>query len=176
LIFTSESIKNTDAVALDQDGLILCALILGGDYDSGVTGAGVAVARALAAADFGKDLVTVLKNCRGAERGRRLTVWRNRLRQELRTNSSGHLAKRQLKLLYYFDRRFRSQVTARPELNPFNFRHRSLAFGIAVFGRFPSKIHREMPKNHPKGKLNQSKGESKWSQVTMAESTVEIVQ
>ncbi|KAJ7919447.1 hypothetical protein B0H13DRAFT_2320430 [Mycena leptocephala] len=68
LIFTSESIKNTDAVALDQDGLILCALLLGGDYDSGVTGAGVAVARALAAADFGKDLVTVLKNFRGSDK------------------------------------------------------------------------------------------------------------
>jgi hypothetical protein len=79
-------------------------------------------------------------------------------------------------VLYYFDRRFRSQVTARPELNLFNIRHRSLAFGIAVFGCFPAKIHQEMPKNHPKRKLNQSKGESKWSQVTVAESTVEIVQ
>jgi hypothetical protein len=49
-------------------------------------------------------------------------------------------------------------------------------FGIAVFGRFPAKIHREMPKNRPKRKLNQSKGESKWSQVTVAESTVEMVQ
>ncbi|KAJ7936514.1 hypothetical protein B0H13DRAFT_1853254 [Mycena leptocephala] len=29
----------------------------------------------------------------------------------------------------------------------------SLAFGIAVFGRFPAKIHREMPKNRPKRKL-----------------------
>jgi hypothetical protein len=61
-------------------------------------------------------------------------------------------------ILYHFDRRFRSQVTAKPELNLFNFRHRSLAFGIAVFGCFPAKIHREMPKNRPKRKLNQSKG------------------
>jgi hypothetical protein len=79
-------------------------------------------------------------------------------------------------ILYHFDRRFRSQVTARPELNLFNFRHRSLAFGIAVFGHFPAKIRREMPKNRLKRKLNQSKGESKWSQVTAAESTVEMVQ
>ncbi|KAJ7906134.1 XPG I-region-domain-containing protein [Mycena leptocephala] len=98
LIFTSESIKNTDAVSLDQDGLILCALLLGGDYDSGVAGAGVTVAHALAAEGFGKDLVTILKSFQGAELGRRLTVWRNSLRQELRTNSSGHLAKRQPKL------------------------------------------------------------------------------
>jgi hypothetical protein len=33
-----------------------------------------------------------------------------------------------------------------------------------------------MPKNRPKRKLSQSKGESKWSQVTVAESTVEMVQ
>ncbi|KAJ7830401.1 PIN domain-like protein, partial [Mycena leptocephala] len=122
LIFTSESIKNTDAVALDQDGLILCALLLGGDYDSGVTGAGVAVARALAAADFGKDLVTVLKNFRGAERGRRLTVWRNRLRQELRTNSSGHLAKRQLKLADSIPDTFPDIQVADLYLNPLTSR------------------------------------------------------
>ncbi|KAJ6542555.1 PIN domain-like protein, partial [Mycena capillaripes] len=87
LTFTSESIENTDAVSLDQDGLFFCALLLGGDYDSGIAGAGITVAHALAAEGFGKDLVAILKSFRGAELSRRLTVWRNRLQQELRTNS-----------------------------------------------------------------------------------------
>ena len=79
-------------------------------------------------------------------------------------------------LLYHFDRRFRSQVTAGAELNLFNFCHRSLASGIAVLGTFPAKKQRQVPKNRPKRQFESIKIESKWSQVTLAESTVEMVQ
>ncbi|KAJ7926483.1 PIN domain-like protein, partial [Mycena leptocephala] len=120
--FYFRSIKNTDVVSLDQDGLILCALLLGGDYDSGVAGAGVTVAHALAAEGFGKDLVTILKSFRGAELGRRLTVWRNSLRQELRTNSSGRLAKRLPKLANSIPDTFPDIQVAELYLNPLTSR------------------------------------------------------
>ena len=41
-------------------------------------------------------------------------------------------------ILYYFNRRFRSQVTEEAELNLFNFGYRSLASRIAVLGGFPA--------------------------------------
>ena len=92
--------------------------------------------------------------------------------------SSGFLwsHRKNAKLLHHFDHRFRSQVTAGSELKLFNFCHRSLASRTLVLGTFPAKKHRQIPKNRPKRKLNQSKVESKWSQVTPAESTVEMVQ
>ncbi|KAJ6534239.1 PIN domain-like protein, partial [Mycena capillaripes] len=122
LIFTCESIENTDAVSLDQDGLFFCALLLGGDYDSGIAGAGITVAHALAAEGFGKDLVAILKSFRGAELGHRLTVWCNRLRQELRTNSSGRLAKRQRKLADSIPDTFPDVQVAELYLNPLTSR------------------------------------------------------
>ncbi|KAJ7934436.1 PIN domain-like protein [Mycena leptocephala] len=98
LVFTSESIENTAAVSLYRDGLILCALLLGGDYDSGLTGAGITISQALSAAGFGKDLIDILKAFKGTDLDGRLTVWRNKLRNELRTNSSGRLPRCQPKL------------------------------------------------------------------------------
>ncbi|KAJ7912211.1 PIN domain-like protein [Mycena leptocephala] len=98
LIYTSESIENTETVSLDQGGLLLCALLLGGDSDSGVLGAGVTIAHALATQGFGNTLVDILKSYGGTERSRRLAIWRNNLRHELRTNASGSLPKRQPRL------------------------------------------------------------------------------
>ncbi|KAJ7184125.1 PIN domain-like protein [Mycena filopes] len=95
-VFTSRSIK--DSVSMDEGGLLLGALLLGGDYGPGLTGASITVAQALAAEGFGGDLIDILRACVGVERRQRLAVWRNGLREELRTNSSGRLGKRQRKL------------------------------------------------------------------------------
>ncbi|KAK7059342.1 hypothetical protein R3P38DRAFT_3384318 [Favolaschia claudopus] len=94
LVYSMDSIEHTTTVGLDQAGLLLCALLLGGDYAPGVTGIGPATARALAQQGFGRDLVRIMNLSVGSQRLKNLAVWRTALRGELRTNSSGRLAKR----------------------------------------------------------------------------------
>ncbi|KAJ7854145.1 PIN domain-like protein, partial [Mycena olivaceomarginata] len=90
-IYTSDSLEHTDLVGIDRDGLVLCALLIGGDYDDGIAGVGITIAHALAVQGFGKDLIHILKTFAGVECTRRLNIWRNQLRQELQTNASGTL-------------------------------------------------------------------------------------
>ncbi|KAJ6485084.1 PIN domain-like protein, partial [Mycena vitilis] len=97
-IYMSEAIENTESVLLTRDGLLLCALLLGGDYDAGIPGAGIAIAHALAVQGFGEDLVRILESFQGSDLDRPLAIWRDNLRQELRSNSYGHLGKRHPKL------------------------------------------------------------------------------
>ncbi|KAJ7705213.1 PIN domain-like protein [Mycena metata] len=120
LIFTSESIENS--VSLDKCGLLLYALLLGGDYGPGLTGAGVTVAHALAAEGFGEELTDILISTDGIERQGRLAVWRERLRHELQTNSSGRLAKRQFKLADTISESFPDVQVAELYLNPLTSR------------------------------------------------------
>jgi Holliday junction resolvase YEN1 len=122
LIYTSESIENTETVSLDQDGFLLCAFLLGGDYDSGVWGAGVTIAHALATQGFGNTLVDILKSYGGTEHSRRLAIWRNNLRHELRTNASGSLPKRQPRLADSILDRFPDAQIADLYINPLTSR------------------------------------------------------
>ncbi|KAJ7675077.1 PIN domain-like protein [Mycena rosella] len=103
-IYTSKSIETTAGVSLDKDGIFLCTLLLGGDYHSGIEGAGPTIARALA---------------------RQLAVWCSDLREELRSNSSGHLPKRQPKLAMNFPDTFPDLDIARLYLDPLTSRRNS---------------------------------------------------
>ncbi|KAK7059553.1 hypothetical protein R3P38DRAFT_3522772 [Favolaschia claudopus] len=94
MVYHMDSIENTASVSLDQAGLLLCALLLGGDYAAGVTGIGPATAQVLARQGFGQELVNIMTSYVGDERLQKLAIWRVTLRSELRTNSSGQLAKR----------------------------------------------------------------------------------
>ncbi|KAK7008284.1 hypothetical protein R3P38DRAFT_2551619 [Favolaschia claudopus] len=94
MVYHMDSIENTASVSLDKAGLLLCALLLGGDYAAGVTGIGPATAQVLARQGFGQELVNIMTSYVGDERLQRLAIWRITLRSELRTNSSGQLAKR----------------------------------------------------------------------------------
>lgn len=89
-IYTSFSMAS-HPLFLDEDGLLLLALLLGGDYHSGVSGCGSKTAHALARCGFGRDLREILANSSGGERDQLLTAWRHSLMTELRTNSSGFL-------------------------------------------------------------------------------------
>ncbi|OAP63126.1 hypothetical protein AYL99_02353 [Fonsecaea erecta] len=72
---------------LDPEGMILVALLSGGDYDEdGVAGIGCKLACEIARAGFGSDLVELVRN--GDEDG--ITEWRERLQFELETNESGY--------------------------------------------------------------------------------------
>lgn len=71
---------------LDREGMILIALMSGGDYiPAGIPGCGIKTACEAARAGFGKDLCRIhRKDISG------LNQWRERLDYELRTNESGH--------------------------------------------------------------------------------------
>ncbi|KAI1629597.1 DNA excision repair protein ERCC-5 [Exophiala viscosa] len=72
---------------LDPDGMILVALLSGGDYDeAGVSGIGSTLACEIARAGFGSDLLELVR--KGDENG--IQEWRERLQFELETNESGY--------------------------------------------------------------------------------------
>ena len=76
---------------LDPDGMILVALLSGGDYDQdGVAGFGAGLASEAARAGFGTDLLELVRN--DDEAG--LQEWRERLQYELETNESGFFKRR----------------------------------------------------------------------------------
>lgn len=77
--------------ALDPDGMILVAMLSGGDYNQqGLPGFGVLVACDIARAGFGTDLLNAVKS--GDEAA--LIEWRERLTYELESNESGYFKKR----------------------------------------------------------------------------------
>ena len=72
---------------LTPEGLILVALLSGGDYDSdGVAGFGATLACEIAKAGFGEELLELI--AKDDEAG--LQEWRDRLQVELETNESGY--------------------------------------------------------------------------------------
>lgn len=71
---------------LDRDGMILVALMSGGDYiPQGIPGCGPKIACEAARAGFGRDLCKIRKNDSAG-----YSVWREHLSQELKTNESKH--------------------------------------------------------------------------------------
>lgn len=86
---THVSLYDAAAVAagksgLDREGMVLVALMSGGDYlPEGVPGCGIKVACEAARAGFGRDLCRIKRADRDA-----LAAWKERLLHELRTNES----------------------------------------------------------------------------------------
>ncbi|GLA22333.1 hypothetical protein AnigIFM63604_007676 [Aspergillus niger] len=78
------------SVKLDRAGMILFAMLSGGDYlPSGVPKCGSKLAGEIAKAGFGADLLEILESD-GAELDTRLSDWRERLQYELEENESGY--------------------------------------------------------------------------------------
>ncbi|TLD26097.1 Saccharolysin [Venturia nashicola] len=76
--------KTKDASGLDREGMILIALMSGGDYvPEGIPGCGPKIACEAARAGFGHELYKIPKKDKVA-----LCVWREKLAYELRTNES----------------------------------------------------------------------------------------
>ncbi|KAL2834919.1 hypothetical protein BDW59DRAFT_1101 [Aspergillus cavernicola] len=81
---------DTSNVKLDRSGMILFAMLSGGDYlPSGVPKCGSKLAAEIAKAGFGSDLLEVIE-ADGAELDARLSEWRDRLQYELEENESGY--------------------------------------------------------------------------------------
>jgi Holliday junction resolvase YEN1 len=76
-----------DASGLTPEGLILVAMLSGGDYDAdGVAGFGVTLACEVAKAGFGEELLELVAK----DDLLGLREWRDRLQVELETNESGY--------------------------------------------------------------------------------------
>lgn len=83
-MYTTEATKQV--CSLDSDGMILIALMSGGDYiPAGVPGCGIKIAHEAAKAGFGYDLCRIpRKDVVGFQQ------WREKLNHELKSNSSGY--------------------------------------------------------------------------------------
>ncbi|KAF5667631.1 DNA repair endonuclease rad2 [Fusarium heterosporum] len=92
---THVSVFDTDKMelgqqGLDREGMVLVALMSGGDYDpDGIPGCGIKVAVEAAKAGFGKDICR-----RKAVDKEGIQAWRNSLIHELRTNEKGYFKRR----------------------------------------------------------------------------------
>ena len=88
-VYDSRVIQEGDS-GLDRDGMVLVALMSGGDYiPTGIPGCGIKIACEAARAGFGRDLCRLSK-----EDTVGLRQWRERLDHELRNNESGHFRQR----------------------------------------------------------------------------------
>src|SRR3569833_119840 len=85
LVFVNNSLELCGGASLDRDGMVLVALLSGGDYSpGGIPGFGVKVACEAAAAGIGKSL-----GCIAPSDGQALEVWNLNLLHELRSNQAG---------------------------------------------------------------------------------------
>lgn len=90
-VYTADAIQSHPGVRLTRGGLILFALLNGGDYHTGVDKIGKVIAHGLARCGFGDSLLTAYQNRNNQDIRTFLPQWRAEMMQELRTNSKGFL-------------------------------------------------------------------------------------
>ena len=84
------SARTKETSGLDSEGMILVALMSGGDYmQAGIPGCGIKTACEAARAGFGRDLCRLARHDDSG-----LQLWRDRLQYELKTNESGHFQRK----------------------------------------------------------------------------------
>ena len=92
LTYRASAISTHASVQITRPGAILIALLSGGDYiPAGLPGCGKRFASGLARAGFGESLVEAVNTLKGERLDDFLSEWRNQIRVELKTNSSGFL-------------------------------------------------------------------------------------
>ncbi|PPR03285.1 hypothetical protein CVT26_008119 [Gymnopilus dilepis] len=98
-VFRMDDITNHADIRLTRGGLILIGLMSGGDYQqSGLERCGIATAHALAKCGFGDSLYEASRAFSRQDLSEFLVPWRHQLKEELRTNSRGMLARKQAAL------------------------------------------------------------------------------
>ena len=86
---------NLPEIDLTRGGLILIALLSGGDYhQAGLSGCGPKVAHGLARCGFGDSLLSAARTLTREDLQEYLVAWKKDLAEELRTNSRGVLGRR----------------------------------------------------------------------------------
>ncbi|KII92167.1 hypothetical protein PLICRDRAFT_172297 [Plicaturopsis crispa FD-325 SS-3] len=92
MVFTADNVRNHPEVSLTRGGMILFALLSGGDYDAGgVSKFGKETAHALARCGFGDQLLQAFQRRDQQPLDQFLPQWRDAINTELRTNSRGFL-------------------------------------------------------------------------------------
>ncbi|KAF8131347.1 hypothetical protein K438DRAFT_1556599, partial [Mycena galopus ATCC 62051] len=96
MVYTAENIFVTPTVSLTRGGILLIALLSGGDYDKGLPGCGMVTAHAMARGNFGDDLLhEALQSCTPTTQFRQfLNSWRQALALEFSTDSLGLLGRK----------------------------------------------------------------------------------
>ncbi|KAK5938735.1 hypothetical protein PMZ80_008927 [Knufia obscura] len=85
-----DQVRIKEMCGLDTAGMILVAMLSGGDYHEGVPGFGPALSCSIARAGFGQELIELVRD----DDDGGLREWRERLQYELQTNESGYFLKR----------------------------------------------------------------------------------
>ncbi|KIM45153.1 hypothetical protein M413DRAFT_441836 [Hebeloma cylindrosporum] len=94
MLYTATDIKEHPLVAMSKAGLMLFALLSGGDYHKGVEKIGKKIAHGLARCEFGDQLLDAYQTLRGPPFERFLEQWRAQVNAELRENRRGFLPHR----------------------------------------------------------------------------------
>ncbi|KAI0946138.1 hypothetical protein AcV7_010189 [Taiwanofungus camphoratus] len=93
--YKSQDIAQHPKIKLTQGGLILIGILRGGDYhQAGLTGCGGTIAHGLAKCGFGDTLLKAARTLPSEHLPEFLSTWRDEIREELRTNSQGHIGRR----------------------------------------------------------------------------------
>ncbi|EFQ98280.1 hypothetical protein MGYG_01313 [Nannizzia gypsea CBS 118893] len=98
-LYNTEAEDGDSKVALDTRGMVLVALLSGGDYSpAGVALCGPKLAVEIARAGFGEDLLAITRDMLSGRSTKQaeeaLCEWRERLQYELETNESGYFKTR----------------------------------------------------------------------------------
>jgi Holliday junction resolvase YEN1 len=111
MLYSATDLKNHPEIGLTRGGMILFALLAGGDYNSvchlslfchwpvetsmkGLPNFGKVIAHAISRCDFGDELLDASQNLQNQDLAEFLMHWRGRVNQELKTNSRGFLKHR----------------------------------------------------------------------------------
>ncbi|KAH8119353.1 hypothetical protein DFH11DRAFT_440862 [Phellopilus nigrolimitatus] len=89
--YRAEDIRTNPQIGMTQGGMVLFALLTGGDYDKGIDRFGKAVAHALARCGFGDELLNAVSLRESQSLHNFLPAWRSRINAELRENRRGFL-------------------------------------------------------------------------------------
>ena len=93
-VYRAETIQETQSLQLTRSGLILVALMSGGDYSKGLMGCGPATSFALAKCGFGDSLIYAFDTFVGPTLNQFLDQWFFEIKEELRLNSHGFMSSR----------------------------------------------------------------------------------
>lgn len=112
-VYRAEATKQGKS-GLDSNGMILIALMSGGDYiPAGIPGCGIKTACEAAKAGFGQDLCKLAKNNTVG-----FNQWRERLEYELRFNESGFFRARHKTLAAAIPEKFPDKTVLRYYMHP----------------------------------------------------------
>ena len=96
MVYRLQDITDCPDISLTRGGMILIGLLSGGDYQQGgLNRCGIVTAHGLARCGLGDSLYQAAINLTREQLPAFLSNWRNELRHELRTDSQGHIGRKQ---------------------------------------------------------------------------------